>query len=417
MDVPTEWRTCNLPGSRYQNEKPMNVSAMRVMRAHWPQMMAMLLRVRENYVRRFPEVADGWTVGHLERLSAAVLAVPTYQLMRQEGRVANGDLHPALSSLFRVTDGVRMVMHQMLFVPVGEPSRSPDHAVSIDEVLDYAERNYSFHATYGVCAGPKPMVRELVQVLLEGHGNGDYTSVVPEPALQVAMNDLDAAIDYGFLGLRVYAAAFSTWPVMTRAYERIAATLDAWPSIDSPAVAALRQSMRENGGPILSRTYLAQEDWRVSREEVYSDMYRQCGRALNPTFDEPALGVLLAPVWTDGHRATEAGLQDLLRRRFDLAGGVADGLVEDISGQIMEFLARIQAILRTGVAVQDEINRLLGRKQPMRALTAADINVYNLLQGDDPGRLPYLVDELERLLGIRIDVCKDRITVISSPPA
>ena len=78
---------------------------------------------------------------------------------------------------------------------------------------------------------------------------------------------------------------------------------------------------------------------------------------------------------------------------------------------------RIQAILRTGVAVQDEINRLLGRKQPTRALTAADINVYNLLQGDDPGRLPYLVDELERLLGIRIDVCKDRITVISIPPA
>ena len=58
LDVPTEWRTCNLPGTRYQNEKPMNVTAMRVMRAHWSQMMATLLRVREAYLSRFPEAAQ-----------------------------------------------------------------------------------------------------------------------------------------------------------------------------------------------------------------------------------------------------------------------------------------------------------------------------------------------------------------------
>jgi hypothetical protein len=45
--------------------------------------------------------------------------VPTFALMRARHRVANGALHPALSSLFRVTYGVRMTMHQMLFVQIG----------------------------------------------------------------------------------------------------------------------------------------------------------------------------------------------------------------------------------------------------------------------------------------------------------
>ena len=37
-------------------------------------------------------------------------------------RVENGHLHPVLSSMFRVTDGVRMAMHQMLFSPIYEPT-------------------------------------------------------------------------------------------------------------------------------------------------------------------------------------------------------------------------------------------------------------------------------------------------------
>ena len=163
LDVPTEWRTCNLAGTRYLNKKPMNVTAMRVMRAHWSQMMAAVIRIRGAYLRRFPEADGAFTVGHLERLSVSVLAVPTYQLMRGNNRVANGELHPALSSLFRVTDGVRMTMHQMLFLPAVESTRSPHEIVTVDEIINYAERNYSFHSEHGVCAGPSVMVHELIQ--------------------------------------------------------------------------------------------------------------------------------------------------------------------------------------------------------------------------------------------------------------
>ena len=115
LDAPTEWLTCTYSGTRHMVERPMNVTALKSMRAHWPQMMAALHVIRGRYLERFPDIQGPLTVGQIERLATLVLAVPTYQLMRPETPVANGSLHPALSSLFRVTDGLRMAMHQMLF--------------------------------------------------------------------------------------------------------------------------------------------------------------------------------------------------------------------------------------------------------------------------------------------------------------
>jgi hypothetical protein len=73
-------------------------------------------------------------------------------------------------------------------------------------------------------------------------------------------------------------------------------------------------------------------------------------------------------------------------------------------------------VLRTAVAAQSHINRLLGREQPRRPITAADINAYNIMQGRDLRRLAYLIDELERLFGIRIDIDPDNLAFIRRAP-
>ena len=212
VDVPTRWRTCIYPGSRHLHDKPMNVSALKAMRAHWGPMMAMLLRVRATYLRRCPDALAGWTVGHLERLSTAVLTLPAWQLMRRDGRVANGALHPVLSSMFRVTDGLRMTMHHMLFIPFGEPTRHPDTPMTAAEVHAYAERAFSFISDHGVCAGPKAMVDEFLAVLVDGATPRDGLPAVLDPALEAATADIEPAIDYAMLGLQAYAAVFSLWP-------------------------------------------------------------------------------------------------------------------------------------------------------------------------------------------------------------
>ena len=409
LDVPTEWRTCSLPGTRYQSERPMNVTAMRLMLAHWSPMMAAVLRVREGYLRRFPEAEGAWTVGDVERLAVTVIALPTYQLMRQHNRVENGDLHPALSSLFRVTDGVRLTAYQMLYVPIGEPTTPPNQITTIEEILDYAERTYSFHSDYGVCGGPKSMVREFMHILLDGEGSKDYASIAPEPAMQAAFDDLDAAIDYGLLALRANAATSSLWSMMARSYERIAEIVEAWPSINTPTFIAFRESMRAHRA-FLKKTSLAHESWRASYDNAYTYSYQQCGRGLPGLADTPGLDALLVPKRTSSHQQVEAELQGILRSRFGPVGAAADALLLDLSGCIMDFLLRGQQGLRAAVDVQSDINRLLGREQPNRVMSVSDLDVHFLIQ-DNPDRLPFLIDELERLLALDIDVTVDRLSI------
>jgi hypothetical protein len=140
-------------------------------------------------------------------------------------------------------------------------------------------------------------------------------------------------------------------------------------------------------------------------------MYRQCGRGVTNLANGPGLDVLLTPAWTDEHRQTEARLRDILRRHLGLVDETSQRFVRDVSAHVMDFLLRVQAVLRTGTAIQTDINRLLGREQPKRAINAADINVYNLMQDFNLKRLPYLIDEMERLLGVQIELDRDRLTI------
>jgi hypothetical protein len=119
--------------------------------------------------------------------------------------------------------------------------------------------------------------------------------MVLEPAVQTAFDDLDAAIDYGLLGLRVHAVAFSRFPMMGRAYEDMAGLVDDLPMHSGPWLTAFRDRMKAHQSQ-LKTTYLAHEDWRLSREAAYAEIYRQCGRGVVTCGDGPDLPLLLAPV-------------------------------------------------------------------------------------------------------------------------
>lgn len=70
------------------------------------------------------------------------------------------------------------------------------------------------------------MIRALLETLIEGRDGG--TRVTLSAAVAAALADLEPALDYGFLGLRAYSVVFSLWPIMTRAYERLAAIAEIW---------------------------------------------------------------------------------------------------------------------------------------------------------------------------------------------
>jgi hypothetical protein len=409
LDVPTRWRTCIYPGTRFQSERPMNVTALKSMRAHWPHMMAMLLRIRQAYLQRFPAARAGWTVGHLERLAVAVLALPTFMVMRAGRRVDNGDLHPALSSLFRVTDGLRMTMHQMLFVPIGEPALPPETPMTSKEIFAYAERNYSFFSDHGVCAGPQAMIEEFLGVLVDGKPFAGQDAVVFDAPLHEALDGLDQAIDYGLLGLQVHAVTFSLWPAMARTYEQLAAIVEAWAEYGEPRVVALRDRLAARIKGLKSATYLATEEWRSNRDRVYADMFLQSAAGLSiPRTVDPLPDQLAA-----SQSAPDPALRHQLRAALAKALGsdAAQGHLDDFAACIENHLRHEQAIVRTACAVQKNINALLGRLPPQPPFDAAQMDIHNLLQASDARRLPYLGDELAEALGIRVSVNQDRIEV------
>jgi hypothetical protein len=409
LDVPTEWRSCPYAGSRYQDDLPMNVTALRSMNKYWKAMMVTLLRIREAYLRRFPRAQHGWTVGDLQRLSTLVLTVPAYLLMRTPQRVENGHLHPVLSSMFRVTDGVRMTMHHMLFSSTDEPTLPPDAPMTSAEIYAYAERNILFLSDYGVCAGPRTLIEQFLRIFVDGQPVEGAASVELDAPVQAALAALDPAFDYGLYGLQAHAVVFSLWPAMSRTYERLWAIVETW-SGDAPAgLVSLRERL-QGIMQLLRETLLATEERRVSREQVYADMYAQCAYGLGARSSRATLAEHIAPVGAAQHASAAERLRTVLRRRLcGTAASDSPGL-ERIVATLMDYFRQEQAIVRAACDIQQCINRLLGRTPPTRPFTAADIDLYYQFQ-DIGRRLPYLGHALEEELGLHGVVSSDAIDI------
>jgi hypothetical protein len=415
LDIPTKWRTCIYPGSRYQDSRPMNVSALKSMRAHWGPMMATLLRIREAYLQRYPAARNAWTVGNLERLSTLVLAVPTYALMRSHKRVENGNLHPVLSSVFRVTDGLRMTTHQMLFVPVSEATWSPNSVVSSAQIYEYAERNYAFASPHGVCAGPKSMIDEFFAVLVDGHSTIDTQAMVLDEGVETALQTMERALDYGLLGLQVHAVTFSLWPAMTRAYAQLSDIVGQWSSKRTSTLDRLAVHLQEKMEILKNGTMHATEAWRVNRENIYADIFEQCNIGLGLQ-DRPTFAQELATATHREYAHEQAQLRAVLYEKFAPTQQGGNDDVERVLGCLMRYLVQTQATLKVACEIQARINALLGRPAPSQDFNADDMDIHVLLQGRDARRLPYLMGELEAMLDFKADVTQDAIVITGLTP-
>lgn len=407
-EVPTEWRGCPYQGNRYQAEKPMNMTALKAMRAHWRQMMGLLLPIREAYLRRFPEARQGWTVAHVERLTVCVLALPSYMLLRCDSPVANGDLHPALSNLFRVTDGLRMVMHHMLFVPLHEPMHGPGYPVTVDGILAYADRNFLFHSDHGVCAGPRFMVEDFLAVLLHGAAPRSGFDAEVDPELVEAVTLIEHAMDYGLLGLQTHGAVFALWPAKARCYARLHSLLESHPEASSDGAQQLAERFAGHFAALSHRSFLGSEDWRAHRETVYDDMFASCSRGANARLSDRPLSALLADSGVEPPAEGKAALEAAISRHF---GDAHPDLARDFCAILTDFLVRARNIIALAEIVQKQVAGVLHRPEPTSGLTLQDVNLYNVLMGADQRSVPFLPDELRQLFDLSVHVDAHRIEI------
>ncbi|MEA3008492.1 MAG: hypothetical protein QOJ91_184 [Sphingomonadales bacterium] len=415
LDRPTLWRTCTYSGTRYQPDLPMNVTALRIMRNQWRHMMVIVRRISDAYRARFPEVDErGWTVGDIERMAVCVLALPTYQVMRVENRVENGKLHPALSSAFRLTDGLRMLMHHMLFVPFHEPTRSGTTPMTGREAHEYAERNFSFHTGQGVCAGPPSMVDDFLAVVLDREDpKGGWPDEI-DPEVQAALDEVDRALDYGLLGLQNFGSVFSLFPTSTAGHAQLREIITGWKKSDSPSLARLRDRCEKIHEVTQDVGWLKSDEFRKSRLIAYNEMYQKCGFGVDGRYPDPSLEDQyedLPPL----SEATMAELKSVFARHFnDLADG--EELFASLAEWLGRFISFVQVALRVSLATQDRINTLLGREKPKQTFMGRDLAKYigldkSVDSKDERKEVPFLIDDIAKVLGVTIDVTADDVTI------
>jgi hypothetical protein len=173
-----------------------------------------------------------------------------------------------------------------------------------------------------------------------------------------------------------------------------------------------------------TKTLLATEEWLVSRERVYADVYAQCASGLGTPPSGARFSERIAPVWAAHHADAADQLRALLQRRFCRTvasdSPELERLVTALITALMDYFRQEQAIVRAACEIQQRINRLLGRTLPTRPLTATDLALhYRLLSLhyqpqallDVGGRLTYLVDELEEELELRVLVSSNAIEI------
>jgi hypothetical protein len=402
MKLQTELRTCNYPGSRYRHEAPMNVTALKAMSRYWKPVLQGVLAVRNEFVRRHPLLPDGsWRMGDLHAAGCAVLALPTLLMMRGNDPVPNGELEPVLSSMFRVTDGVRMVIAFLLFLP--ERPMTYDTPMTSAELYRVVEHDNHFISNHGVCAGPQPMVEELFATLLDGRPvTGVATPTTPWDA------EIPAAVDYGLLGLQLYALQFNLWSHMCRAYDVIRTALLSVEDEPGGVLGRLRERLERDWRMILP-TRLHQSTQREWAEARYIEMYDRAQRGMRG-FREDARRHLLDAFTPTGDEVDEKArqrLRELLRSRTGSPTGARRDAIDVMADATAEYLAIERSALRALEGVQRQVNALLQRPHPARKFSNEDLSLHHRLRTGTLGVLPYLLEVFQDELGIAMENTED----------
>ncbi|HEX4385715.1 MAG TPA: hypothetical protein VH083_22295 [Myxococcales bacterium] len=408
LKLETEWRTCNYAGSRYRAEMPMNMTALKSMLSHWTPVLRSMLAIREEFVKRFPQNADGrWKLGEVLFGSYSVLTTVAYQVMRRDNPVGNGQLDPVMSSLFRVTDGIRMVSGFLLDI-MEYPAYHAD-LVTWRDIVEAAERWDQYRSSRGVCAGPTNMIEELVQTMMNGkpvasagpnpQPLGEWTKIIPE------------GVDYGMLGLQMNACLMMLWVKLGLAVSSIRDALERVPDLNEGKVGVLRAAIEEDYKRLKQgRNVLAGQ--RDLSEIYYGAIYDNVQQGIRglAAEDRKLFKVEMNP--PEG--LLGAGARGAVR---DLFGSLekspeASALLQEIGDYVFDYVRYERNALKPIAAIQRQINTLLGRPQAEEPLGARHLAVGPALRRATFNYGPNsLTETIEKALGIGIDSFEDTTTV------
>jgi hypothetical protein len=346
--------------------------------------------------------------------SGVVLSLPAFQLVMRGGASPQPPLHPVLSSLFRITDGIRMTTHLMLFLSE-ERTRLPAEPTTAKDLYEFAERNGLFLASHGVCAGPRPLIDEFLTIAFDGTPVQGAEGLELPPEVKALLSQLPEAVDYALLGLQSWAVSRSIWLAMSRAYRTLREVLEASPGdvnggAAGPGVGERLRARVHGDWPKLNQQRIADLYEHDVHVDVYTDTYEQSWKALRSPLGAPTLAERIAPRPESPVYAARR-FRDLLGARCSATPGTGVPDLDRIAAALVLFLREEQAILGATEEIQAAINTLLDRTPARRPLTARDLRVNFTMYGGSIAEFPYLFDMLEEELGIRVECTADTIEI------
>lgn len=473
LQVPTEWRSCQYPGSRYQDEYPLNASALRSMQRWWRPLLTVMERARKLYLQRFLGARAGFSLLDAHLFSCLLMGLPAYAQQRARERVANGALHPVLSSLARLADGARMTANELL---TADTVHAPIDGTGLH---DAAERTNLFLSTYGVCAGSRKSIDTFLSRFAQGAGPGEDAL---DDELEAFCAELDNAVEYGLHAICGYALGSLAWAQVSETYEALHGVLRTAPEtgLATRIAADWKLMAAALGTPAL----------RAEHRRLYEAMLAHCIIGLEPTCSNahdagaspqptrsafPALAVdvqVAPPSGAESHgavsaadsckvmraqRAALAGLDEteltaeclaegrghalaltsVTEPASDFAGHVAapvagaapldardlasvqaqlcaafSGFAEaaQLAEVVLQHVRAEQELVAEAELYQARASASLGRAPGRLPLTAATLFLGHRLR-HPAARLPYVMDALRDELGLRIAVTASALTL------
>jgi hypothetical protein len=388
LDLPTQRRQCGYAGSRYQNDLPMNVTALKHMAKRWPELLSLTEQLRLAVAARMPpRDPSALCAGELHYLAVCTLASVGYVLVRGVEPVPNGQLDGGLAAMFRLIDGVRLVTNDILRAAPG--AHGCDTPVSAQSIADHAERYSVYQGNYGVCAGPPALIDEYLRVLLGEAG----APIQAEPSVASRVGDLEAAIDYGLLGQRIESVVRFLGNSQGLLHERLRAAFaghgprtELQDRVEAPIDSAHYPLLREDFP--LVETFKLELD--VSRW-----LFARAGEALPGKVDGSSLDELMQ-LDPAAQAASQRRLAELFAHALPADKALREPICSELAAVAADVFALERRCLRVVEREQGTLNAQL-RRRPGRALTGVDLAVYNR-----PRTGPPLYTTLAEGLGVSV---------------
>lgn len=387
LDLPTQRKLCNYPGSRYQHDLPMNVTAMKQMSRRWPELLSLTEQFRAAVVLRMPpRDPAARSAGELHFIAVCTLASVGYVMVRAVDPVPNGQLDGGLAAMFRLIDGVRLVTNDL--VRALPDAQGCETKVTAHEIAAYAERHDAFRGDHGVCAGPPALIDEYLRVLF----GEEAAPIQVEPSVGTRLGDLEAAIDYGLLGQRIESVVRFLGASQALLHERLRVAFEG--HRPRTALQELVEAPVDAEHYPLLRTDLSLVETCQREIDLSRWLFARAGEALPGKIDTRLLDELVSL-----DPAEQATSQRRLAELF---------AQEPISGELSAVAAAVFALERRCLRIiereQRTLNERLGRPSG-RTLTNVDLGTFTR-----PRNGPPLFATLAASLGI--SVTSDAVTTV-----